>query len=274
MNYSVNYVFPEVMELLNLGDTYIKYPGGKYDLKTLDDLINKKYNIVLHGIIPSSGSIRDSDLCNDIEEFAKYVKLTNQKWLSFHLDNKTWYVKSDLDETISNNIVKIRDYCGNDMPILIENMPPVDAREEWCADPTITSKICKKYNLGLLLDIPHLVISSKFREETVEEYLSKLPLDRVKEIHVSGWSQLPDGSLYDSHIECSSYSYELLDYVLDRTPNCEMVSLEYAPARDYDGYQVAKQYREERKTEDFCIELERQLEIIKGIAEGKTFTNS
>ena len=266
MIFTVNYVFPEVMELLNPSDVCIKYPGGKWDLETLRDLIAKKHKIVLHGIIPSSGSILDPSLCDQIKEFARFVKSTDQKWLSFHLDHKAKYINADIDETITRNVAIIREYCGS-IPILLENMPPVDTIEEWCADPEIIFQYCNKYNFGLLLDIPHLVISSKFLGMSIEEYLSKLPLERIKEIHVSGWSQLPDGNLYDSHVECNSYSYELLEYVLKQAPNCEMVSLEYAPSRDYDGHQVAKEYREERVTEDFYIEQQRQLDIIKGIVE-------
>ena len=265
MKYAVNYVTPEVMELVAPSDTYIKYPGGKWDLDTLKQLVNDGHKVVLHGLIPSSGSILDPNLCDHIEEFAKLIKQTNQQWLSFHLDHKAKYVKEDYDTTIRNNIDKIREYCGQDMPILIENMPPVDTIEEWCADPVMISKVCKKYNLGLLLDIPHAVISAKHRNEDAKKYIDSLPLDRVKEIHISGWSELSDGKLYDSHVECATESYDILDYSLEKTPNCEMISLEYAPSRDYDGHQVAKEYRENRVANDFYVEQQRQLKKVKDI---------
>ena len=158
MKFAVNYVTPEVMKLDNPSDTYIKYPGGKWDLQTLKNLVNDGYRTILHGLIPSSGSILDPNLCDNIEEFAEIFKQTDQKWLSFHLEHKPKYAKEDFDLTITNNIKKLKEYCGKDIQILIENMPPVDTIEEWCADPEMISKVCEKYNFEMLLDIPHAVI--------------------------------------------------------------------------------------------------------------------
>jgi len=258
MNFAINYVFTEVKS----SDTYIKYPGTKWDLPTLKELINKQHKILLHGIIPSSGSIIDPHLCDCIEEFAKFVMITNQKWLSFHLDYKSRYMSNDFDETIKENIFKIRKYCGENIQILIENVPPAGTTQAWCMDPEIISGYCGKYDFGFLLDISHVIVASKFREEKVEEYLSKLPLDKVKEIHVSGYSKSPDGSYQDSHTECNTRVYKLLEYVLYKTPNCEMISIEYSPEIE----DIALENLE--KTEEYkniCVKQQFQLDRVKSI---------
>lgn len=264
MNYAVNYIFPEVMNFTKPDDTYIKYPGGKWDFDTLKDLISKSYKVVLHGIIPSSGSILDPMLCDHISEFYEIAKNTNQKWLSFHFERKDKYEQADIDDVIQSNITKIHKYFG-DIQLLIENMPTVDGIQSWCCEPSVISKYCKKYNFGLLLDIPHSVISAQYFKKDVKDYINEFPLSIVKEIHLSGWSRLNNGKLYDSHIECNQESYELLKYVINKTENCEMISLEYAPSRDYDGESVAKEYREKRSYEELYIEQQRQLKKIKEI---------
>jgi len=48
-----------------------------------------------------------------------------------------------------------------------------------------------------------------------------------------------------------------------------MVSLEYAPSRDYDGHQIAKNYREERTNEELYIEQQRQLAKTREIFKSK-----
>lgn len=264
MNFAVNYIFQETMKFIKPDDTYIKYPGGEWDFNNLKNLINQNYKIILHGIIPSFGSILDSTLCDHIDKFYEVAKLTNQRWLSFHFERKPKYIHEDIDKIIELNITKIHKYFGN-IPILIENMPPVDTIENWCCDTAIISKYCDKYNFGLLLDIPHSVISSQYLRKDPKQYINELPLSKVKEIHISGWSKLADGKLYDSHTECINESYELLDYVINKVKNCEMVSLEYSPSRDYDGQTLVKEYREKRSDEDLYIEQQRQLKKVKEI---------
>jgi len=258
MNFAINYVFSEVKS----SDTYIKYPGTKWDLPTLRALINKKHKIVLHGVIPSSGSIIDPHLCDFIEEFATFVKSTDQKWLSFHFDHKSSYMSNDFDKTIENNISKIRKYCGDNIQILIENVPPTGTNQDWCMDPEVISEYCRKYDFGFLLDIAHLIVASKFRGEKVEEYLSKLPLGKVKEIHVSGCLKLPDGSYLDNHTECNSRVYKLLEYVLHKTPNCEMISIEYSPEIgdiELENLEKTEEYR------TICAKQQLQLNRVKSI---------
>lgn len=268
IKFAVNYVFKEVMDLKPVDDIMIKYPGGKWDLETLRDLVSKGHKIVLHGIIPSSGSILDPHLCDHFEEFSKIVEITNQRWLSFHLDHKSKYEQADYDDTIKKNVGIIRERFP-DMPILIENMPSVDTIEEWCQEPEMISKTCQKYDFGLLLDIPHAVISAKQLGITPEEYMKRLPLERAKEIHVSGWNQLENGELYDSHVMCTNESYELLEFAMKNCPNIGIVSLEYAPGRDYDGQNIAAEYRYTRSNQDLYNEQQYQIGKVQSIVLGK-----
>lgn len=269
MKFALNYIDPEVQDIQNTKSftdgIYIKYPGGKWDFETLRDLCDSNKKIVLHGIIPSSGSILDPKLCDNIDEWAKFVEETNQSWLSFHLEHKPKY-GNDLpyNDVLKNNLAKIKNRFPN-MPILIENMPSVDNIEKWCSNADLFRKVCEKYDLGMLLDIPHALISAKNQNIHLEEYLDKFPLEHVKEIHMAGVSSMPDGNYYDSHIECGSNIYTILEHLLPKCKNLEMISLEYSPNRDYDGQTYAAEYRKKHSNEDIVFRQYKQLDKIQEV---------
>jgi len=262
MNFAVNYLFTEATHFLKLHDTYINFPATNWNVETLKKLAETRNKIILHGIIPSSGSILDPRLCDYIGEFSKYIKIINQKWLSFNFDYKPKYMSTDFDNTIKRNIFKIREYCGEDIQILIKNIILVDNVQDWCVEPVIISNYCEKYNFGFILDIPHALIASNSRGETFEEYLRKLPLDRVKEIRVSGCTELSDGTLHHSHTICKHNVYKLLESVLYKTPNCEMISIGYLPQTEFVSLNNIDKINEYKY---ICVKQQLQLNRVKSI---------
>lgn len=113
------------MDLSTPNEVYIKYPGGKWDLETLEKLCKRNYHVVLHEVIPASGSIFDPNLLKGFDTFSKYIISTNQQWSSFHFDYKDKYGEPDYISTLEKNLKIIRGYFPN-ITILLENLPPVD----------------------------------------------------------------------------------------------------------------------------------------------------
>lgn len=263
MKFAVNYINEDVLNLSTPNDIYIKYPGGKWDLETLSELSKNNFKVVLHGVIPSSGSILDPKLLNGFDKFSEFIESTHQEWLSFHFDYKDKYEEVDYIKTLEDNLNIIRNRFPN-IEILIENLPPVDNIKEWCVNPTLINAIMKQFNLKLLLDIPHALISAEVLGISFEEYVDKLDLDKVVEVHFSGLGYTNDGKLYDGHIKAEEKYYENLKYVLTKCKNIKMITLEYAPTRDYDGQSVAKDYISTRSAQDLYNEQQEQLsKIIK-----------
>ncbi len=262
MKFAVNYINEEVMDLSTPNEVYIKYPGGKWDLETLSQLCNRNFKVILHGVIPSSGSILDPKLLSGFETFSKYIESTNQQWLSFHFDYKDKYGEPDFVATLEDNLKIIREYFPN-IPILLENLPPVDNIKSWCSDPKVFNHILEKYDLKMLLDVPHAQISAEHFGMPFKDYVDQFPFDRVWEIHFSGLGKTHDGKLYDGHIMAEDKDYKCLEYVLPKCPNLKMLSLEFAPTRDYDGEVVAKEYREARTSEQLYDEQQIQLKHLK-----------
>lgn len=76
-----------------------------------------------------------------------------------------------------------------------------------------------------LLDIAHAELAAWHRGEAVEDYLDRLPLSLVSEVHISGPAMV-DGELRDRHEEIGQGEYALLELVLSRAP-VSVVALEY-----------------------------------------------
>lgn len=230
MDIAVNYVSTfNVEELKCFNNILIKFPGARgCKLSSLKKLVSIQKNLVLHGIIPSSGSILDSELCDNISEFAKIYKNLDQRWISIHLEGNPKYKDCGLDN-LKNNVNTLKKIFGDDITILVENSHPYACLIEKYTDPMVISQICTEYDLGFLLDIPHAIVSASYRNEDIMEYIDNLPLQLVKEIHISGVTKKEDGSFLDSHLECDTQVYELLKYVLLKGVPVELISIEYSP---------------------------------------------
>ncbi|MBR1884081.1 MAG: DUF692 family protein [Clostridia bacterium] len=269
MKFVVNYIYPEIQEInkefLRKENIAIKYPGGKWDLETLLSLCSEGFEIVLHGIIPSSGSFLDLDLCKNMDLWADIALKTNQRWLSFHFDRRKKYREiTSIYSVAEENLKAIRKRFKS-TPILIENLPPVDGIEGFCANPEIFTEFIKKFDFGMLLDIPHAVISSDILNISFDEYISRFPLERVKEIHFTGVSKLSNGKYYDSHVHFDEFILKKFESVLPKCPNVEYLTLEYSPTRDYDGESIAKKYLEEHTMHDMALLQRQQIMTMKEV---------
>jgi uncharacterized protein (UPF0276 family) len=115
------------------------------------------------------------------------------------------------------------------LPLLVENVPYLG---EWDTllrpptDPEVIREVCERAGAGLLLDLAHARIAAYHRGEDVRAYVGGMPLERVREIHVSGPGASPEKGLDDLHQELRREDYELLAWALERT-RPRVVALEY-----------------------------------------------
>ncbi|MBI9014649.1 MAG: DUF692 family protein [Clostridiales bacterium] len=124
-------------------------------------------------------------------------------------------------------------YCKE---ILVENMPStcLPSGYEALADPEFIKVVCEICDIGICLDVAHAEISAFHRNESIEEYINKLPLHRVKEIHLSNPQEI-NGELKDTHESLNERNYEFLLSILEKT-SPRIVTLEYGgEGSDYNG---------------------------------------
>ncbi len=125
-----------------------------------------------------------------------------------------------------------------DVPLMIENMDHNPMYNRMCVrkegvDPDFFSEMCEKYDLAVLLDTAHASVTAYHLQMDVRDYISKLPLDRVKEVHFVGTQMTDDQGLKDMHTPLESRDYQLLDWLSDRVKP-EIITLEYGwPGDEY-----------------------------------------
>lgn len=168
------------------------------------------------------------------------LALTGAPWLSTHLGYSAAHVtftdgmhpdsasplltRSALLTTVVHNLRTLQD--ATKVPLLIENLDynPTGAYEHVC-EAAFIAEVLVEADVGLLLDLAHAQVSASRFGEPVQTYLAKLPLERVRQLHVSG-PRLVDNTLKDTHEPLREEDYGLLADVLQETAPWA-VTLEY-----------------------------------------------
>ena len=83
-----------------------------------------------------------------------------------------------------------------------------------------------------LIDISHAYCAARARGENIRDYLQRLPLSRVYELHIKGWAVNEKGIM--SHIKIHDECYELLKELIDLCKP-EIITIEYGRSNDKIG---------------------------------------
>lgn len=175
----------------------------------------------------------------------RLLEQTRAPWLSVHLGYSSAHVtfqngfqaasptleRSQVVSTIVNALK-----AELDVPLLLENSDynPSGAYEYIC-EPDVIRSVLEATNTYLLLDLAHAQVSASRLGLTINDYLTELPLNRVRQLHVNGPRPVggePDSTLSDVHETMRETDYALLGEILGHTRPWA-VTLEYG--RDADA---------------------------------------
>ncbi len=265
MQIGVNFL-TEVQELVEEGKLdfvdYFKLYSLNEDLSGAQWCIDHGW-LMFHGACgrPSSISVKGLVEKLDVEETKKYLAMSKVPYISCHINSfEPLASEEEALENIKNNINDLRETFGRN--VVLENSPfrTRFAAWEFLFRPETISKIINDNNVGFLFDISHARTSARHFNMTLEEYCSKLPMDKAVEIHLAGIFEFPDtskeevrkdliqsqidcidklveiyGPKYDAHGKLNEEDYEFLEKLLKDYPNIEYVTLEYGSynSKDY-----------------------------------------
>ncbi|MFT8340880.1 MAG: DUF692 family multinuclear iron-containing protein [Clostridium beijerinckii] len=199
--------------------------------------------ILVHGL----GYYENTGM-NDLERIDfnsanSIIRECNSPHYGLHLairskDMLTGMTEDDIYKRMSNQIQFFKKSLS--VPLLLENSPdtPHD-REAFDLYPYVMPeqiyKLVVENDVSFLLDITHAKITAKYRGWDVFDYIGRLPLDHVVEIHTNGSGHDENGFPMDTHQAMEEEDYELLEWVLNRT-NPKIVTLEFneVETEDYD----------------------------------------
>jgi uncharacterized protein (UPF0276 family) len=114
------------------------------------------------------------------------------------------------------------------VPVLVENVPYYGWRGTVrCAvEAEAIHAVTAAAGVGLLLDLAHVRVAADHLGMDVKSYLTSLPLELVREIHVNGPRVVPEQGLSDLHFEMLETDYDLLAETLE-IANPDIITLEY-----------------------------------------------
>lgn len=128
------------------------------------------------------------------------------------------------------NIVRngkwLKEWVG--IPLLLENFNyhPTNAYEYIC-EPDTFSQLIDEIGTDVLLDLAHAQISAfNMGWKNPREYLERLPLHKVVEIHINHPYNDNGKQMLDRHLPIGESDIELLRWVLERAPKAQVINLE------------------------------------------------
>ncbi len=261
MKIGANYV-AELKELIEEGKLdfldYIKLYSLNDDLSPLSWCLQHHW-VMFHGTIGKASRFADKDLIKktDIEKTINVLKDTKAPYISCHIASREEISLDEMLENIKNNVRDFKNTFGYD--IALENIP-YRSYYDCCVDltrPEIISKIVYDNDIMFLFDISHARSAANHWGMTLEEYASKLPMDRVVEFHLAGMYDFPDinneeikntftprqleflnrqinkyGKRADAHGKMNEEDYRFLEEAIKKYPSLKYVTLEYGSYND------------------------------------------
>lgn len=232
MKLVVNYL-KEVEELFNEGKIdfidFFKLFSLNEELSGMDWCLAHR-PIMFHGIIGKASSFGDCDLIEktDFGKTKEVLQKTKTPYMSGHICTKNKFqTEQQTIDALKNNIAEYKKEFGKE--IAIENIPYREYYDHctYLLRPETISKIVYDNNCMFLFDISHARKAAMFFDMPFEEYVSKLPMDRVIEFHLAGMFEKPDGTKIDYHTKLNEEDYKFLEEAIKKYPSLKYITLEY-----------------------------------------------
>ncbi len=278
MKIACNY-YAETEQLVDEEKIYIdyyKFPSLGYQMDIMQDIsifeqfarnISAKKPILLHGLYPTPHDLSSPTLQSDFnhEVVRRMIKATKTPGLSFHaalnrLNSDIPFTKT-LSTIISNAAYIKENYHHLDF-VSIENADSIVWGD--LIKPEIITRMINESGCSFLLDISHAYCASRWLNMNFPEYLRKLPLEKVYEIHINGW--IEKGNDIMCHTKINQKGYEALKEVLQHCKP-KIITVEYGRHNDKIGSGIPVMSPDrinEKAKEEIVEQVYRIREIVEG----------
>lgn len=202
---------------------------------------SKYGSTLLHGWGPSGYSILSQDI-PEPEQLRFLASSSHSPSLSVHLqllpERQGELSDHEIRQRLRHNAPLLRQISG--LPLLLENMPylPEKAQPRYISDPEFIKEALELAEADLLLDLAHARIAAFRRHENIFGYLRRFPLNKVRELHISG-PRLNKHGLQDSHLTLGEADWEILQWILPQLPKLSIVTHEYMGMRQASQHHAA-----------------------------------
>jgi uncharacterized protein (UPF0276 family) len=182
------------------------YLGGGLNRALLHQ-VAERYPLSFHGVNINLGGTEPLDkdylqrLNSAVREFqpalvSEHACFTMHGGQYFHDLMPVPYTRAAVTH-LASRIQQVQDTLQR--PILIENISRYFSYPESDMDEAeFLAAVCAQTDCGLLLDLNNAYVNQHNLGEDLAEFVKKLPLERIQEVHLAGYSE-QDGLLIDSH---------------------------------------------------------------------------
>jgi uncharacterized protein (UPF0276 family) len=183
--------------------------GGK-PLENLEKIL-ERYKVVQHGVSLAIGSPDPLDF-NYLKRLKDLTRITKTPWVSDHLcwgrlpgahyhDLLPLPYTREVIQYVAERARIVQDYL--ELPFALENLSSYvafqhDEMPEW----EFYTEIVEKADIFMMLDVNNIYVSSHNHGFDPKDYYTKIPLERVLQIHLAGhrhYGPKGGGFLLDTH---------------------------------------------------------------------------
>lgn len=165
----------------------------------------------------------------DWDKVQQLADVTGTPYINLHLDAKQCYYpdlavdttnEADTERmfnTIFSEIMVVKQRFSP-ARVIIENSP-YQARAGntmlWCVEPWLIRRLISETGCGLLLDISHAVVTAKHLGMDPKDYISQLPVQKIRELHFAGVHDDQVNGGWVDHLSIQSEDWRWLDWALE-----------------------------------------------------------
>jgi sugar phosphate isomerase/epimerase len=127
-----------------------------------------------------------------------HIDPSPERYPGLIIDNPTEAQAAEIVENTAKDLKYLVDHFGANM-VIAENSPYHANKGRvirTAVEPEVITNLIEEAGCGLLLDLSHARISARYLGMDEWEYLEKLPVQRLREMHFTGIHQM-DGRLVD-----------------------------------------------------------------------------
>jgi uncharacterized protein (UPF0276 family) len=186
-----------------------------------------RWPIVTHGLTMSLGG--SDPLAPDyLRTLAAFVRQVGTPWHSDHLcfgvvdgvalhDLLPLPFTEEAADHVAARVIEAEEALG--VPMAVENISyyahPGGGKMD---EAEFVGRVVEKARCSLLLDVNNVYVNSKNHHFDARQMISKMPLDRVVQIHVAGHDESDPELVIDTHAEpVKNEVYDLLAFTLGKT---------------------------------------------------------
>ena len=134
----------------------------------------------------------------------------------------------EMKNNASENIKIIKNIFGDQINISVENNNGYKTEAyDYITDPNFISSIVNDNDINFLFDISHAKITAINTDVDYDVYLSKLPMNRVNQIHISKEAFKLTGEVFDAHeLPSEEETKEIIKFI-KKQKTLKYITVEY-----------------------------------------------